>query len=58
MEQVTNIEEGEEENDDDISSKRRKKPKINVYEFFNEMRQLGVRPLDDESMTIDSSTPD
>ena len=46
MEQVTNIEEGEEEIDDD-SSTRRKKPKINVYEFFNEMRQLGVRPLDD-----------
>lgn len=48
MEQVTNtVEEEDEDGDEDISCKRRKKPKINVYEFFNEMRQLGVRPIDD-----------
>merc|ERR1719219_534060 len=52
LEQVTDPIEGEEE-EEDISTRRRKKPKINVYEFFNEMRQLGVRPIDDESMIIE-----
>ena len=53
MEQGTDpAEEEEEEEEEDISNRRRKKPKINVYEFFNEMRQLGVRPLDDEPMEI------
>ena len=52
MEQGTDPTEEEEEEEEDISNRRRKKPKINVYEFFNEMRQLGVRPLDDEPMEI------
>ena len=46
---MTNIiEEDVDEDDDEVGSNRRKKRKINVYEFFNEMRRLGVRPLDDE----------
>ena len=52
MEQGTDPREDEEEEEEDISNRRRKKPKINVYEFFNEMRQMAVRPLDDEPMEI------
>ena len=51
MEQDITVEQDEDEEDED-TLKRRKKPKINVYEFFNDMRELGKRPLDDEPVKI------
>ena len=36
------IEDLEEEEEKQV--KRRKKQKVNVYEFFEEMRQMGLRP--------------
>ena len=38
----------EDEDMEDIvegEGQRRKKPKINAYEFFEEMRKIGLRPL-------------
>ena len=33
-----------EEEEEEKQVKRRKKQKVNVYEFFEEMRQMGLRP--------------
>ena len=38
------IEDLEEEEEEEKRVKRRKKQKVNVYEFFEEMRQMGLRP--------------
>ena len=38
------IEEPEEQVEEQKPVKRRKKQKVNVYEFFEEMRQMGLRP--------------
>ena len=48
-------EEPEEELEEKKPVKRRKKQKVNVYEFFEEMRQMGLRPphsLKDNDMDI------
>ena len=37
----------EEEMVEEVES-RRKKPKVNAYEFFEQMRKIGVRPLDSD----------
>ena len=39
---IEDLEEEEEEEEKQV--KRRKKQKVNVYEFFEEMRQMGLRP--------------
>ena len=39
---IEDLEEEEEEKEKQV--KRRKKQKVNVYEFFEEMRQMGLRP--------------
>ena len=37
--------EEEEEEEENLGEGRRKKQKINVYDFFQEMRNISVRPL-------------
>ena len=42
-------ESSEEEETVEAVQRKRKKPKINAYEFFEDMRKIGVRPLDTNS---------
>ena len=43
------VEEEEEMVVEQVSVGRRKKPKVNAYDFFQEMRGISVRPLDSDA---------
>ena len=43
------VEEEEEMVVEQVSAGRRKKPKVNAYDFFQEMRGISVRPLDSDA---------
>jgi DIS3-like exonuclease 1 len=48
LDQKEDREDSDEEMVEEVGGSKRKKPKVNVYEFFEEMRKIGVRPLNSE----------